>query len=140
MEITLKTHSLLLRNVDNCWTKNYFLNVSVCSDARIRTIPNSASAPQLPAPNSSKPGELDTDLLVDKLRNMSHLSTITENSPYSTHMGSRRNSHYPSAIGIFDTVAETKDENMSSAENEVKSEGNSDRMAKENSKSEPKKP
>ena len=114
--------------------------MSVCSDARIKTIPNSASAPQLPAPNSSKPGELDTDLLVDKLRNMSHLSTITENSPYSTHMGSRRNSHYPSAIGIFDTVAETKDENMSSAENEVKSEGNSDRMAKENSKSEPKKP
>ena len=46
---------------------------------------------------------------------MSHLSTITENSPYSTHMGSRRNSHYPSAVGIFDTVTETKDENSSSA-------------------------
>ncbi len=47
--------------------------------------------------------ELDTDLLVDKLRNMSHLSTITENSPYSTHMGSRRNSHHPTAAGIFET-------------------------------------
>ena len=111
----------------------------VCSDARIKTIPNSASAPQLPVPNSSKPGELDTDLLVDKLRNMSHLSTITENSPYSTHMGSRRNSHYPSAIGIFDTVTETKDENMSSsAENEVKSNANSDgETKKESSKVKP---
>jgi len=52
--------------------------------------------------NSRKAGELDTELLVDKLRNMSHLSTITENSPYSTHMGSRRNSHYPTATAIFD--------------------------------------
>ena len=51
--------------------------------------------------NSRKAGELDTELLVDKLRNMSHLSTITENSPYSTHMGSRRNSHYPTATGTL---------------------------------------
>ena len=52
--------------------------------------------------STSKSTELDTDLLVDKLRSMSHLSTITENSPYSTHMGSRRNSHHPTAAAIFE--------------------------------------
>ena len=63
----------------------------IYGDAKLRTNPE-------PNPSSArKSGELDTDLLVDKLRNMSHLSTITENSPYSTHMGSRRNSHHPSA-------------------------------------------
>ena len=27
-------------------------------------------------------------------------------SPYSTHMGSRRNSHHPSAEGLFDSIKE----------------------------------
>ena len=73
----------------------------IYGDAKFRTNPE-------PNPNNSrKSGELDTDLLVDKLRNMSHLSTITENSPYSTHMGSRRNSHHPSATAIFDGHGQT---------------------------------
>lgn len=45
----------------------------------------------------------DKARMIERLRNLSHLSTITEqNSPYSTNPGSRRNSKpYPTAEGIF---------------------------------------
>jgi hypothetical protein len=47
---------------------------------------------------------LDSSLVVERLRRMTNLSTITENinSPYSTHMGSRRNSNHPSTDGLFE--------------------------------------
>lgn len=80
--------------------------------------------------NSRKAGELDTELLVDKLRNMSHLSTITENSPYSTHMGSRRNSHYPTATAVFDGHEKTTtNPNGSNSQEETVSESNADHIS-----------
>ena len=48
--------------------------------------------------------------MLDRLRHLSHLSTITENqnSPYSTNPGTRRNSRsrpsYPTAEAIFNQV------------------------------------
>ena len=46
--------------------------------------------------------------MLDRLRHLSHLSTITENqnSPYSTNPCSRRNSRpsYPTAEAIFNQV------------------------------------
>ena len=64
------------------------------------------------APSGDNPGGTDgsapTAGMADYLRNLSHLSTITENqnSPYSTNPGSRRNSKpYPTAEGVFAAAA-----------------------------------
>lgn len=73
----------------------------IYGDTIMKTNP-SPSVVHQPLRHNQQSNTLDTDLLVDKLRSMSHLSTITENSPYSTHMGSRRNSHHPTASAIFD--------------------------------------
>ncbi|XP_071745266.1 uncharacterized protein [Lepeophtheirus salmonis] len=48
----------------------------------------------------------DNEYDFSRFRNQSHLTTITENqnSPYSTHNGSRRNSRpYPNAEGLFES-------------------------------------
>ena len=44
-----------------------------------RFLPPKNTPPGPPSPPTTSRGELNVDLLVDKLRNMSHLSTITEN-------------------------------------------------------------
>ena len=58
------------------------------------------------------------DLMLDRLRHLSHLSTITENqnSPYSTNPGTRRNSRsrpsYPTAEAIFNQVCMSTEEGV----------------------------
>ncbi len=57
-----------------------------------------------------------------RLRQMTHLSTITENtnSPYSTHVGSRRNSNYPTAAGIFSPSDEAVTAASTASEDTIK--------------------
>ncbi|QQP39662.1 Uncharacterized protein FKW44_020614 [Caligus rogercresseyi] len=66
--------------------------------------PDSRSKSPL-AGGTDEEDSFDNDYDFDRFRNQSHLTTITENqnSPYSTHNGSRRNSRpYPNAEGLFD--------------------------------------
>lgn len=71
----------------------------IYSDARTSSGPKKSSGGSV----SSIP-DLDSTMVADRLRHLSHLTTISENlnSPYSTQHGSRRNSKpYPTAEGIF---------------------------------------
>lgn len=66
---------------------------------------NPSPSPSPPSLSEALTSQTPDPAVLERLRNMSHLSTITEqNSPYSTNPGSRRNSKphvYPTAEGVF---------------------------------------